>query len=102
MTITANLLALQLFTGIALGAFFTVGAFLGVYLYGLTGDFWSCMIIVPLAVGTIGLVVERFLVRPLYGRGVDYPLLLTFGLGYVMIEVVRILFGTQGLPFGTP
>lgn len=127
MTITANLLALQLFTGIALGAiyvllavglslifgmltvvnfahgaFYTVGAFLGVYLFGLTGDFWSCMIVVPLAVGTIGLVVERFLVRPLYGRGVDYPLLLTFGLGYVMIEVVRIVFGTQGLPFGTP
>ena len=50
----------------------------------------------------IGLVVERFLIRPLYGRGIDYPLLLTFGLAYIIVELVRIGFGTQGLNFDTP
>ena len=53
-------------------------------------------------VGSLGLLCERFLIRHLYGRGIDYPLLLTFGLSYIMIEMVRILFGTQGLPFDTP
>jgi branched-chain amino acid transport system permease protein len=125
--ITPSLFMLQLVTGIALGAvyallaiglslifgmltvvnfahgaFFMVGAFLGVYFLGLTGNFWLSLVIAPLVVGVIGLVAERFLVRPLYGRGIDYPLLLTFGLSYVLIDVVRALFGIEGLPSSTP
>jgi branched-chain amino acid transport system permease protein len=68
----------------------------------LGGDFWICLIIVPLAVGLFGLAVERVLIRPLYGRGIDYPLLLTFGLSYVMVELIRIEFGKTGFPFDTP
>jgi branched-chain amino acid transport system permease protein len=68
----------------------------------LTNSFWIALVGAPLAVGAIGLVVERFLIRPLYGRGFDYPLLLTFGLGYVLVEVVRIVFGSEGVPFETP
>ena len=122
-----QLLGLQLFTGLALGsvfvllatglslifgllgivnfahgAFFMVGAYVGVYFLSLTDSFWIALVGAPLAVGAIGLVVERFLIRPLYGRGFDYPLLLTFGLGYVLVEVVRIVFGSEGVPFETP
>jgi len=125
--ITLSLLALQLMTGIALGAvyallalglslifgmltvvnfahgaFFMVGAFLGVYFLGLTGNFWFSLLLTPLAVGAVGLVAERFLVRPLYGRGIDYPLLLTFGLSYVMIEAMRVAFGIEGVATSTP
>ena len=125
--ITPQLFALQLMTGIALGAvyallaiglslifgmltvvnfahgaFFMVGAFLGVYSLALTGNFWFSLLLVPLVVGAIGLVCERFLVRPLYGRGIDYPLLLTFGLSYVLIDVMRFVFGIEGLPSSTP
>jgi branched-chain amino acid transport system permease protein len=125
--ITPQLLALQLVTGIALGsvyallavglslifgmltvvnfahgAFFMVGAFLGVYFLGITGNFWFSLLLTPLAVGLIGLLTERFLVRPLYGRGIDYPLLLTFGLSYVMIDAMRFAFGIEGLPSSTP
>jgi len=122
-----NLFLLQLFTGLALGsvyvllaiglslifgmltvvsfahgAFFMVGAYIGVYQYGLTGNFWLSLVVVPLAVGTLGLLTERFLVRPLYGRGIDYPLLLTFGLSYVLVEVIRMLYGVEGVPMSTP
>ena len=125
--ITASLLALQLVTGIALGsvyallaiglslifgmlavvnfahgAFYMVGAFLGVYFLGLTGNFWFSLLLVPLTSAVIGLATERFLVRPLYGRGIDYPLLLTFGLSYVLIDAMRFLFGIEGLPSSTP
>jgi branched-chain amino acid transport system permease protein len=125
--ISPQLFALQLMTGIALGAvyallaiglslifgmltvvnfahgaFFMVGAFLGVYSLGLTGSFWFSLLLVPLATGAIGLLCERFLVRPLYGRGIDYPLLLTFGLSYVLIDVMRFVFGIEGLPTSTP
>jgi branched-chain amino acid transport system permease protein len=127
MEITPSLLALQLVTGIALGAiyallalglslifgmltvvnfahgaFFMVGAFIGLYFMGLTGNFWFSLVLTPLAVGCIGLVTERFLVRPLYGRGMDDPLLLTFGLSWVLIEAMRVLFGIEGLPSSTP
>ena len=127
LDITPQLLALQLMTGIALGAvyallavglslifgmlnvvnfahgaFFMLGAFLGVYSLGLTGSFWYSLLLVPLATGAIGLLCERFLVRPLYGRGIDYPLLLTFGLSYVLIDLMRFTFGIEGLPTSTP
>ena len=125
--ITPQLLAIQLVTGLALGAvyallaiglslifgmltvvnfahgaFFMVGAFLGVYFLSATGNFWFSLALVPLVCGAIGLLVERFLVRPLYGRGIDYPLLLTFGLSYVLVDAMRFLFGIEGLPSGTP
>ncbi len=125
--LTFDLLALQLFTGLALGSiyvlfaiglslifgmltvvnfahgsFFMVGAYVGLFVLMLGGNFWMALVVTPLTVGIIGLIVERFLVRPLYGRGIDYPLLLTFGLSYVMVELVRIAFGKTGYPFDTP
>ena len=125
--LTLDLLCMQMLTGIALGsiyallalglclifgmltvvnfahgAFFMVGAFLGVYFLGLTGNFWFSLLLVPLITGLMGLFTERFLVRPMYGRGIDYPLLLTFGLSYVLIELARIIFGIVGMPSITP
>jgi branched-chain amino acid transport system permease protein len=125
--LSLELVALQLFTGLALGAvyvllaiglslifgmltvvnfahgaFFMLGAYAGLWLLLHGGNFWLCLIAVPVIVGAVGLVVERFLVRPLYGRGIDYPLLLTFGLSYVIVELVRIGFGTTGYPVDTP
>jgi branched-chain amino acid transport system permease protein len=84
------------------GAFFMVGAYVGVFVFAKTGNFWLCMVLVPLATGLLGILAERFLIRPLYGRGVDYPLLLTFGVGYVLMDLVRMLFGVQGEQFDTP
>jgi branched-chain amino acid transport system permease protein len=125
--LTWDLVALQLFTGLALGAvyvllaiglslifgmltvvnfahgaFYVLGAYVGYQVLEMGGNFWLALVAVPLAVGGLGLAVERTLIRPLYGRGIDYPLLLTFGLGYVLIELVRIVFGKTGLPFETP
>lgn len=125
--LTFELLCMQLLTGIALGSiyallalglclifgmlnvvnfahgsFFMVGAFMGVYFLGITGNFWFSLILTPIVTGGLGLITERFLVRPLYGRGIDYPLLLTFGLSYILIEAMRVTFGIEGLPSVTP
>ncbi len=122
-----DLLALQLFTGFALGsvfvllaiglslifgmltvvnfahgAFYMVGAYVGVAVLRAGGSFWLALVVVPLAVGVAGLAIERWLVRPLYGRGIDYPILLTFGLAYMLVDVVRMVFGVEGIPFDTP
>eukprot|EP01037_Dinobryon_pediforme_P016320 gene16320-16497_t len=84
------------------GSFFMVGAYAGVFFLGLTGSFTAALILAPVAVGLFGLLVERFLIRPLYKRPPDDPLLLTFGLSYVLVEAVRIFFGSDGVPFATP
>lgn len=123
----AQLIALQLFSGLALGAIlvmtalglsivfgmlgvvnfahgalFMVGAYAGLWVASLTGNFWWALLVAPVAIGIFGMLIERVLIRPLYGRSVDDPLLLTFGLGYVLVEAVRIAFGTDGIPFPTP
>ena len=99
---TLDLFLLQLFTGLALGSiyvllalglslifgllnivnfahgqFFMLGAYVGAFVLGFLGNFWIALVAVPLFVGGLGMLAERFLVRPLYGRGIDYPLLLT-------------------------
>lgn len=84
------------------GSFFMLGAFIGFFLLGLTGSFWVALALAPLMVGALGLGVERLLVRPLYGRSLDDPLLLTFGLSLVLIEVARLIWGKIGLTFNTP
>jgi branched-chain amino acid transport system permease protein len=125
--LTVDLFLLQLFTGLALGSiyvlvalgislifglltivnfahgqFFMLGAYVGAFALGYTGNFWLSLIAVPLVVGAVGMVTERLLIRPLYGRGIDYPLLLTYGVGLILLDVVRIFAGTQGIPFATP
>lgn len=125
--LTLDLIGMQLFAGVALGAvyvllaiglslifgmltvvnfahgaFYMLGAYVGLWLMAHGGNFWLCLVLVPLLVGGIGLAVERVLIRPLYGRGIDYPLLLTFGLSYIIVELVRITFGKSGFPFDTP
>src|SRR5207244_10768679 len=46
--------------------------------------------------------IDRVLVRPLYGRSIDDPLLLTFGLSLVMVETVRLIWGKIGLTLDPP
>ncbi len=122
-----NVIVMQLFTGLSLGMLYVLlalglsiifglltvvnfahgamymwGAFIGVVAVAWTGNFWVALIMAPLGVGVYGLVIEKWLIRPLYGRDINYPLLLTFGLQLVMIEVVRIFFGTSDHPFSAP
>ena len=84
------------------GALFMVGAYAGLWVASLTGSFWWALVVAPIAIGLFGMAIERVLIRPLYKRSADDPLLLTFGLGYVLVEAVRIVFGSDGIPFATP
>jgi branched-chain amino acid transport system permease protein len=84
------------------GAFYMLGAYFGFFLLGLTKSFWFSLVIAPILVGIFGLVVERVLIRPLYGRSPDDPLLLTFGLSLVLVELVRLIWGKFGLTFDPP
>lgn len=84
------------------GAFYMLGAYFGFFLLGLTGSFWVALALAPVLVGMFGLFVERVLIRPLYGRSPDEPLLLTFGLSLVLVELARVIWGKFGLTFDPP
>src|SRR5437899_5419410 len=84
------------------GSFYMLGAYFGFVLLGLSGSFWVALAFAPLAVGVFGLLVERFLIRPLYGRNPDDPLLLTFGLSLVLVESARVIWGKIGLTLDPP
>jgi branched-chain amino acid transport system permease protein len=84
------------------GALYMLGAYFGVFLLGYTRNFWLALIVAPLMVGALGLLIERFLIRRLYGRSPDDPLLLTFGLSLILIEGVKVFWGKIGLTLDPP
>ena len=83
------------------GGFLAVGAYLAYMLIPFVG-FWGALVFAPILTGCLGLVVERVLIRPLYGRDPLYGLLLTFGLAYVLEDGTRDIWGAQTLPFAVP
>jgi branched-chain amino acid transport system permease protein len=77
---------------LAHGTFYLLGAYLGLALGASLGNFWIALLLVPLAVGLLGILVERFLLRGLHGRELE-QVLLTIGLGFVMADLLRVFFG---------
>ncbi|HEV3105105.1 MAG TPA: branched-chain amino acid ABC transporter permease [Trinickia sp.] len=83
------------------GGFLAIGAYLAYTLMPHIG-FWGALIAAPLLTAAIGLVVERLLVRRVYGRDPLYGLLLTFGLAFMIEDGTRFIWGAQTLPFSVP
>jgi len=84
------------------GALYMLGAYFTVFVLTYTRSFWLALAVAPILVGTLGLLVERFLIRRLYGRHPDDPLLLTFGLSLVLIETAKLIWGKVGLTLDPP
>ena len=83
------------------GGFLALGAYIAYTLLPHVG-FWGALVIAPFLTAIIGLIVERILIRPLYGRDPLYSLLLTFGLAYVLEDGSRYIWGAQSVPFPIP
>jgi branched-chain amino acid transport system permease protein len=98
----ALILSLNSVINMAHGGFLVIGAYLAYTLSPYLG-FWGALIAGPLLTALIGLLVERVLIRPLYKRSDPlYSLLLTFGLALVIQDLVRTIWGAQGLPIEVP
>jgi branched-chain amino acid transport system permease protein len=83
------------------GGFLALGAYLAYTLIPYIG-FWGALILAPPLTAALGLVLERLLIRPLYGQDPLYSLLLTFGLAYIFEDAMRALWGAQSVPFQVP
>ena len=87
---------------LAHGEFMMMGGYAAITAVNLGVNVFVAMIVVaPLVVGLIGLVVERLVIRHLYGRLVD-TMLATWGLSLFFIGVVTMIFGNTTTGISTP
>jgi branched-chain amino acid transport system permease protein len=75
------------------GALFMLGAYAAMQVALWTGSFWAGLVVAPLAVAALGGILERALLRPVYGRDISFQLLLTFALLLVLEDGVRLVWG---------
>ncbi|WP_049928397.1 ABC transporter permease [Halopiger goleimassiliensis] len=77
------------------GELFALGAYFALALVGPLGGngFFVALLVAPLAVGVVGVAIERYTVQPLYGRNPLYHILLTFGLVLVINDLIYLLWG---------
>ena len=83
------------------GVLFALGAYFALTLSQFVG-YWPALIIAPLLVGGIGILIERFLVRRIYGKDPLFGLLMTLGLAMAVEEVIRIVWGKTGQSLPPP
>ena len=89
---------------LAHGEFMVMGSYSATVAYHHGINVWiSVLLIPPLTVGIIGIIVERLLIRHLYGRMVE-TMLATWGLSLFVVGVLTMIFGdiTEGVPSPLP
>ncbi len=75
------------------GSFFMLGAYMCMQIMHIIPSFWIGLIVGPLLVALLGIIIERFLLRKVYGREVAFQLLLTFAILLVLDDGVRLIWG---------
>lgn len=84
------------------GELYALGAYVGFFLFGLTGSFALAIPAAVLGGFVIGALMEVTIIRPLYDREPLYQLAVTFGGAIVLIESIELAFGADSKPFSIP
>ncbi|WBC15257.1 branched-chain amino acid ABC transporter permease [Micromonospora sp. WMMA1998] len=85
------------------GAFYMLGAFGAYVLLAEAGvPFWAALVIMPLALGLLGMALERAVIHRLTRLDPLYNFLLTFGLTLILQDLVKSRYGVQSSPYATP
>ena len=82
-------------------SFYMLGAFFGFQLTKWIG-FWPALLLAPLLVGAIGMAVERYGLHNTHKHGHVAELLLTFGLAFVIEEIVAMMWGRSPVDYRVP
>ena len=82
-------------------SFYMLGAYFGYTIARLVG-FWPGLLLAPLVVGVLGAVFERLCLRKVHKFGHVPELLVTFGLSYVILELVQLVWGRTAVEFPPP
>ncbi|MFM1909058.1 MAG: hypothetical protein RL459_117 [Pseudomonadota bacterium] len=81
--------------------FYMLGAYMAYSLSGSLG-FWPALLLAPVLVGFLGAVFERTVLRRVHRHGQVAELLVTFGLGLVMVELVQLIWGRVAVDYRIP
>jgi branched-chain amino acid transport system permease protein len=82
-------------------SFYMLGAYLAFQLSGHLG-FWPALALAPLLVGALGALTERWGLRTVHKYGHLAELLFTFGLFYLIEEVVHLMWGRAPVDYRIP
>ncbi len=82
-------------------SFYMLGAYLAYTISGVIG-FWPALFIAPLLVGALGAAFERYSLRRVHKYGHVPELLVTFGLSFLILELVQLVWGRSTVPYGLP
>lgn len=90
------------FVNLAHGALYMLGAYIGISAAALTGGYWGAFVLAPIAVTAIGAALYFTLIDRLRGAGPMNQVLVTFGLIFVIVDIVRIGWGDVALGLDAP
>ncbi|MEC9433909.1 MAG: branched-chain amino acid ABC transporter permease [Pseudomonadota bacterium] len=82
-------------------SFYMLGAYLA-YTVAEASTFWAALFLAPVLVGLLGMAVERWGLRKVHANGHVAELLFTFGLVYVIDELVKIVWGRTAVNYRVP
>ena len=82
-------------------SFYMLGGYLGYTVAQFVG-FWPGLVVAPLLVGALGALFERLCLRKVHKFGHVPELLITFGLSYVILELVQLIWGRTAVEFKPP
>jgi len=85
----------------AQASFYMLGAYFAFQLMGWT-NYWVALAIAPVAVGLVGAAVERYGLSKAHSAGHVAELLFTFGLGYLILEGVKLGWGQTAVNYAVP
>src|SRR5699024_3708693 len=83
------------------GALYMLAAYIALTV-SQAASFWVALIITPIGLGVVGVLLDRYGIRYLSGRGYLDFILLTFGLTFVLTGVVQAVWGTQPQAISPP
>jgi branched-subunit amino acid ABC-type transport system permease component len=84
------------------GAFFMTGAYIGYSVSRISHNFWFALIVAPIWVAVLGILMEVFLLRRLYHRPLLDQVILTFGLNFMVADLVLVIWGADELVLQPP
>ena len=82
-------------------SFYMLGAYIAYTISSVVG-FWPALLLAPVAVGLLGALVERYGLRPLHKFGHIPELLFTFGLSFLIVELVQLIWGRAAVQYAIP
>ena len=82
-------------------SFYMLGAYAGFAISQYVG-FWPALLFAPVLMGLLGALFESYALRKVYSGGHVPELLLTFGLSYLVLEIVQIIWGRSTVAFTPP